>query len=188
MPDELTSRVKSTASGALNLLAFGLQTAARAAQQVASTLEPAASDEVSATRQRRADRSAATEGSGDLGPVDVPRPGGSETARGREADRATDREAGARAGGEGSEHPADLAVDPATEPVASAPLADTESPRRAATVVGELAQRPAQEVIAQVEQLSTDELRRLLEHEQAGKQRKTVIDAIERAVDAHQAR
>lgn len=53
------------------------------------------------------------------------------------------------------------------------------------THVEELAARPASEVVARVPDLSTDELRRLLESEQAGRRRKTVLDAIERSAADH---
>lgn len=72
-----------------------------------------------------------------------------------------------------------------TPTVESAPAA-TEPAARPPTIVADLADRPAREVIAEVDRMPTDELRRLLEHERTGKQRKSVIAAIERAVDAHQ--
>ena len=75
---------------------------------------------------------------------------------------------------------------PPQQPVAEAwePEAPTHA-RVSATHVAELAERPASEVIARVDALSTDELRLLLEHEESHKRRKSVIDAIERAAEAH---
>lgn len=55
-------------------------------------------------------------------------------------------------------------------------------PARSATVIGDLVHRPAREVIDEMERLSADELRRLREHERAGKQRKTVLEAADAAL------
>jgi hypothetical protein len=88
-------------------------------------------------------------------------------------------------------------------PAASEPAPDTLSPeqplapepppaierrpvmRPDASRVEELAERPAAHIIDQIDDLSTEELRLLLEHEQEHKRRKTVLRAIERAGAQH---
>lgn len=60
--------------------------------------------------------------------------------------------------------------------------AGTEAHPRSATVIGDLVHRPAREVIDEMDRLSADDLRRLREHEQAGKQRKTVLEAADAAL------
>lgn len=61
--------------------------------------------------------------------------------------------------------------------------AGTEAhPARSATVIGDLVHRPAREVIDEMDRLSADDLRRLREHERAGKQRKTVLEAADAAL------
>ena len=70
-------------------------------------------------------------------------------------------------------------VAPDTEP--DAPV----SVRTSSSHVEALAKRPASEVVEAVRELSTDELRMLLEHEQAHRRRKTVIAAIESAAASH---
>lgn len=55
-------------------------------------------------------------------------------------------------------------------------------PARSATVIGDLVHRPAREVIGEMDRLSADDLRRLREHERAGKQRKTVLEAVDAAL------
>ena len=88
------------------------------------------------------------------------------------------------------------AVDTGTGPGAVAPPPrvpagapdDPLLPSRARTSpsnVVDLAERPASEVIAQVEALSTDELRLRLEHEQSHRHRTSVLAAIERAAAQH---
>lgn len=67
---------------------------------------------------------------------------------------------------------------PPTEPVAGV----AEHVRTSETHVGELAAKPAAEVIQAVADLSTDELQRLYSHEQRNKKRKTVLQAIERSL------
>lgn len=66
---------------------------------------------------------------------------------------------------------------PPTEPVPEVP----DHARTSETHTEELAARPANEVIAAIPGLSTDELGRLYEHELATKRRKTVLEAIERS-------
>lgn len=51
------------------------------------------------------------------------------------------------------------------------------------THLEELATRSAADVVAAIPELSTDELRRLYEHESANKKRKTVLQAVERAAE-----
>jgi hypothetical protein len=68
---------------------------------------------------------------------------------------------------------------------APAENAEITRARVPATHVAELADRPAAEVVEAVDDLSTDELRLLLEHEQANRRRKTVLAAIEQAAAAH---
>lgn len=70
---------------------------------------------------------------------------------------------------------------PSTETIPRVPVRESSPP----THVAEIAERPAGEVTAAVTDLSTDELRLLLEHERANKNRKTVIAAIERAAEQH---
>jgi hypothetical protein len=67
---------------------------------------------------------------------------------------------------------------PPTEPVPDGP----SHVRTAETHAGELAGKPASEVIEAVAGLSTDELGRLYEHEAGHKKRKTVLKAIEKAL------
>jgi hypothetical protein len=75
---------------------------------------------------------------------------------------------------------------PPQEPVAAPGEPEASGHARTSmTHAAELADRPAAEVIAAVNDLSTDELRLLLEHEESHKRRKSVIDAIERAADQH---
>jgi hypothetical protein len=73
------------------------------------------------------------------------------------------------------------------DPEATAPptVPAPEGPDRARTYethVEELADKTASEIAAEVPELSTDELRRLYEHEEANKKRKTVLQAVERAL------
>jgi hypothetical protein len=68
---------------------------------------------------------------------------------------------------------------------AAVPVPDPEPAAVPETHVAELAGRPAAEVVRAIENLSTDELRRLLEHESAHKRRKSVLAAIEKAGAAH---
>jgi hypothetical protein len=67
------------------------------------------------------------------------------------------------------------------------PPAPERSPvmRPDASRVEELAERPAAQIIDQIDDLSTEELRLLLDHEQAHKRRKTVLRAIESAAAEH---
>lgn len=89
-------------------------------------------------------------------------------------------EAGPRGEGDDRPRPADLAVtEPPTEPVPEAPM----HVRSHETHAEELAAGTAAEVIAAIPRLSTDELGRLYEQELGTKRRKTVLEAIERAVD-----
>lgn len=82
----------------------------------------------------------------------------------------------ARQGAQALQPPAERAHPPS-------PPAGTEAhPARSATVIGDLVHRPAREVIDEMDRLSTDELRRLREHERAGKQRKTVLEAADAAL------
>jgi hypothetical protein len=69
-------------------------------------------------------------------------------------------------------------VTPPPTPV----LDETPHVRTSETHVEELADMAANEVIAAVAELSTDELRLLTEHELAHKNRKTVLTAIEKAL------
>lgn len=77
---------------------------------------------------------------------------------------------------------------PGAEPVSERAPATPPSGEggRTATVIGDLAHRPAREITGEIDRLSADELRRLREHEQAGKQRKTVLDAVDKALAASQ--
>lgn len=61
-------------------------------------------------------------------------------------------------------------------------LDDTPHVRTSESHIEELASKPATEVISAVSGLSTDELRLLIEHETAHKNRTTVLAAIERAL------
>lgn len=68
-------------------------------------------------------------------------------------------------------------------PVAPQPVLDDDARVRSPdTHAAELAARPAAEVVAAVEDLSTDELRALYEEESSGKKRKTVLTAVEQAL------
>lgn len=78
-------------------------------------------------------------------------------------------------------HQGAQALQPPTEH-APAPAAAESHPTRGATVIGDLVHRPAREVISEMDRLSADELRRLREREQAGKQRKTVLEAADAAL------
>lgn len=161
MRQDLLTPAKSAAASALTVLAHGLQLAARTAHQGAALLRP---------------------------PSD-----------GDEAERALDRLDGAVGGPEGALRPddarersaAEAAAAPATRPArhvepgaraAQEPVG--EPARRPPTVVADLASRPVREVTAEIDRLPPDELRRLREHEQAGRQRKTVLEAIDRALAA----
>jgi hypothetical protein len=73
---------------------------------------------------------------------------------------------------------------PPQEPVAPAPEPVTHA-RTSPSHIAALAERPVSEVIAELDNLSTDELRLLLEHEEAHKRRKTLIEAIERSAEQH---
>lgn len=69
--------------------------------------------------------------------------------------------------------------EPPTEPVTDVdPHVRTHE-----THIDELAAGTAAEVIDTIPELSTDELRRLYEHESDNKQRKTVLRAVERALE-----
>jgi outer membrane biosynthesis protein TonB len=78
---------------------------------------------------------------------------------------------------------AEVAPEPEPE-AADEPAADVGEdahPRSPEDHIAELAARPAPQVIAAINDLSTDDLRLLTEHESANKRRKTVLAAIERA-------
>lgn len=85
-------------------------------------------------------------------------------------------------------HQGARALRPPTErahppPPPTGATAGTEAhPARSGTVIGDLVHRPAREVIGEMDRLSADELRRLREHERAGKQRKTVLEAVDTAL------
>lgn len=86
-------------------------------------------------------------------------------------------------------HHGAAALRPPAGPVSTRPPATPppgDGTRRTATVIGDLVHRPAREVLGEVDRLSADELRRLREHEQTGKQRKTVLDAVDKALRARQ--
>lgn len=71
---------------------------------------------------------------------------------------------------------------PPPSPPTGATAGPGAHPGRSATVIGDLVHRPAREVIGEMDRLSGDELRRLREHERAGKQRKTVLEAVDAAL------
>jgi hypothetical protein len=78
-----------------------------------------------------------------------------------------------------------LATDQAPSVSAPPTVAAPEGPshvRSPETHIDELASKNASDVIAAVDQLSTEELGQLYEHEQQHKKRKTVLQAIEKAL------
>lgn len=131
------------------------------------------------------------------GLVRPPRPGSARDDGGRrraDEDRTEDRTSG-RAWERGKprrpralpspDEPAQL--QPAERGAVSAPPTETvpdvaAHARSPETHTEGIASRPASEVVSAVGDLSTDELRRLYEHETATKKRKTVLAAIERAL------
>lgn len=62
-------------------------------------------------------------------------------------------------------------------------VTDTPPARVPTSHIEELAALPASDVIAQIPELSTDELRQLSEYEQRNRRRKTVLAAIESAAE-----
>ncbi|CAN5241493.1 hypothetical protein BH20ACT9_BH20ACT9_11000 [soil metagenome] len=71
--------------------------------------------------------------------------------------------------------------DPVTAPAPAEPVTEAMTEEEIAA----LAERNAADVIAAVPALSTQELRLLLEHETANKNRKTVLHAVEAAAESH---
>jgi hypothetical protein len=67
----------------------------------------------------------------------------------------------------------------------SGAFGDAAHARTSPSHMAAFAERPASEVIAEMDDLSTDELRLLLEHEQGHRRRKSVLAAIERAGAEH---
>lgn len=127
------------------------------------------------------------------GLVRPPRPGPAREDGGRR--RAEEDRTSRRAGERGKprrpralpspDEPAQL--QPAERGAVSAPPTETvpdvpAHARSPETHTEDIASRPASEVVSAVGDLSTDELRRLYEHETATKKRKTVLAAIERAL------
>lgn len=83
----------------------------------------------------------------------------------------------------GQDRQTDAAQRAAVRPPPTEPVPDV-SPhvRTHETHIEEVAAGTAAEVIQTIPELSTDELRRLYEHESDNKQRKTVLQAVERAL------
>lgn len=112
-------------------------------------------------------------------PQAEPMPWDEAPRRAARRDEAVDEEPDATAS-----EPAAAPSEPAAAPPPSAPDFDDDAPRVRSpeTHAAALAARPAAEVVAAVDGLSTDELRALYEQESRGKRRKTVLTAIERAL------
>lgn len=68
------------------------------------------------------------------------------------------------------------------EPAATPLLDEQPHVRTSETHIAELADQSAADVIAAVDRLSTDELRLLIEHETSHRNRRTVLQAIEKAL------
>ena len=104
---------------------------------------------------------------------------------------ADDVEAGVAPGAHPEEVVADLGTeeplvvsggpDPVTAPAPTEPVTEAMTEEEIAA----LAERNAADVISAVPGLSTQELRLLLEHETANKNRKTVLQAVEAAAESH---
>lgn len=84
-----------------------------------------------------------------------------------------------------AEQVAETYVARGTVKPAPPPATDVATPtvRVPSTHIEELAEQPAADVIAQVGDLSTDELRQLAEYEQRNRRRKSVLAAIERTAE-----
>lgn len=145
---------RTVASGGLALAAAGLSVGAKVTGQLAQTLRPAAPEDIPARTQPA-------------------RPQAQERPRTqpRAPEGATVEQP---LPGRDTRVPAnEAAPEPAEEPSTHRRSADSH--------VAELAQATAPDVIAAIEDLSTDELRLLYDEERSHKNRKTVLAAIERA-------
>lgn len=178
---------KTAAASALSVVAKTLQTAASVAEASAHTLRPADRGDGDQASTPGIDtvvepgRPAAVRDKPDEPDLQTASmPAASQVARSLSPERQRPSSAGESTGSTTAEPSAGRPPEqqptatPASERVADAP-----------TRMAELAERPAQQVLARIETMSTDELRHLLEHERANKQRKTVIEAVEKAVDQH---
>lgn len=104
---------------------------------------------------------------------------------------AADVEAGVAPGAHPEEVVADLdtaeplVVSGGPDPVTAPPPAEPVTEAMTEEEIAALAERNAADVISAVPALSTQELRLLLEHETAHKNRKTVLQAVEAAAESH---
>jgi hypothetical protein len=158
MREDLLTPAKSAAAGTLTVLAHGLQLAARTVQRGASLLRPPSDGDADRALERLDEAVGGEEG--------ALRPDG---ARERTA-----AEAAAAPANRPARH---------VEPQARAAQEPIAEPAHRPPVVADLASRRVREITAEIDRLSANELHRLREHEQAGRRRKTVLEAIDRSLE-----